>query len=554
MLTNKRRGCPMFPHHLQSVGSRCVGRVSPPRSPFMSGSWFRCPWWTGHHPRPPYPSVISHHPYQHLRPYNVLVPQRTAFQAAHHFSWFPPRSPWLQIPYCNMSSKDDESVRKRRKSAEDEEQGHRPWPKRPYPPASDLRVPPMHGTSEVSSPQTEVKAGAKRRWEDFGHLYRERPRERKFDFTVMSYNILSQDLLEDNCSLYSHCRRPYLFWNYRLPNILHELQEMNADILCLQEVQENHYREQIKPNLEALGYCCEYKARTGSKPDGCAICFKSDKFNLLLVKPVEYFRHNIALLDRDNIGLVLMLQPSTGGAAPAVCVANTHLLYNPRRGDIKLTQLAILLAEITEVARMQDGTFCPIVLCGDFNSVPGSPLHRFIKEGALDYKGLTIGKVSGQEWYPRGQRILSIPIWPETLGINQKCVYNAPKDGDKTEESLKEETVPNAEKTEESGKRMGSSLQHHFNLSSVYSHFFPDTGLPEITTCHSKSAVTVDYIFYSAARNGVFTQPGAPCSGLQLLGRLLLLTEQDLWSANGLPNETNSSDHLSLLARFRLEV
>lgn len=141
------------------------------------------------------------------------------------------------------------------------------------------------------------------------------------------------------------------------------------------------------------GYCCEFKARTGSKPDGCAICFKSEKFRLLLVKPVEYYRKNISLLDRDNIGLVLMLQPNTGKEAPTLCVANTHLLYNPRRGDIKLTQLAILLAEITKVAQLQDGKFCPIILCGDFNSVPGSPLHRFIKEGRLNYEGMTIGKV-----------------------------------------------------------------------------------------------------------------------------------------------------------------
>lgn len=32
-------------------------------------------------------------------------------------------------------------------------------------------------------------------------------------------------------------------------------------------------------------------------------------------------------------------------------------------------------------------------------------------------------KVSGQEQSPRGQRILSIPIWPQSLGISQNCMY-----------------------------------------------------------------------------------------------------------------------------------
>ncbi|NP_001090474.1 angel homolog 2 L homeolog [Xenopus laevis] len=241
----------------------------------------------------------------------------------------------------------------------------------------------------------------RRRWEDFNPYYSElsrwnrkfRREPENFDFSVLSYNILSQDLLEDNSHLYGHCRRPLLSWSFRLPNILKELEDMNADILCLQEVQENHYQTQIKPSLESLGYHCEYKTRTGNKPDGCAICFKSNKFSLVSATPVEYYRPNMALLNRDNIGLVLLLQPKFQRAAPVICVANTHLLYNPKRGDIKLTQLAMLLAEIARVAFTKDTGFCPIVLCGDLNSVPGSPLHSFIREGKLNYKGLTIGKV-----------------------------------------------------------------------------------------------------------------------------------------------------------------
>lgn len=76
-----------------------------------------------------------------------------------------------------------------------------------------------------------------------------------------------------------------------------------------------------------------------------------------------------------------------------------------------------------------------------------------------------------------------------------------------------------------------------------------------MTTCHSRSAVTVDYIFYSEANDDTAAQPGAEdsfCGGLKLLGRLALLTEKDLWTVNGLPNENNSSDHLPLLAEFRL--
>ncbi|XP_018431807.1 PREDICTED: protein angel homolog 2 [Nanorana parkeri] len=531
----------MLPRHLQSVGSRCFARAGHSQFSYVNRDFPRCPWWTAHYPQTHFHPVSTWHPQEYFRSYPC--PQTPLLLGPPCFPWAPGHSSWFHISHCDMSSTGDEPYRKR-KSAEGEDHGRKMLSKRSYPPANDFSLPAAQdssGFSAISQPEVKGETTVKRKWEDFRHLYCEPSKRRgKFDFSVVSYNILSQDLLEDNSHLYSHCRRPYLFWNYRLPNILRELEEMNADILCLQEVQEDHYQEQIKPSLEALGYLCEYKVRTGSKPDGCAICFKSDKFSLMLVKPVEYLRRNIALLDRDNIGLLLMLQPKMGKEAPSICVANTHLLYNPRRGDIKLTQLAILLAEITKVAQMQDGKFCPIILCGDFNSVPGSPLLRFIKEGRLNYEGMTIGKVSGQEQYSRGQRILSIPIWPESLGITQKCVYEPQKDQQQKEKySLVE-----------------SNLKHHFRLSSVYSHILPDTGMPEITTCHSSTAITVDYIFYSAAINDVFVQPGAsvPCNGLQLLGRLSLLAEKDLWSVNGLPNEISSSDHLSLLARFRLEV
>ena len=113
---------------------------------------------------------------------------------------------------------------------------------------------------------------------------------------------------------------------------------------------------------------------------------------------MEYFRPGSELLNRDNVGLVLLLQPlvpeGLGQVSVApLCVANTHVLYNPRRGDVKLAQMAILLAEVDKVARLSDGSHCPIILCGDLNSVPDSPLYNFIKDGELQYHGMPAWKV-----------------------------------------------------------------------------------------------------------------------------------------------------------------
>lgn len=522
----------MLPHHQKSLGRDWTT----PWENLQRCCWNRhissCMRWPGHYSRAPYPYFSSRHFSLNWRP-PCLFESGTQFQ---YWNWRPDNLSQTSLIHLSsyiMNSEGDEPSSKRRKH-----QGtiKRHWE---YLCNHNKEKTKILGDKNIDS-----------KCEDS---------ENKFDFSVMSYNILSQNLLEDNSHLYRHCRRPVLHWSFRFPNILKEIKHFDADVLCLQEVQEDHYGTEIRPSLESLGYHCEYKIRTGRKPDGCAICFKHSKFSLLSVNPVEFYRPDVPLLDRDNVGLVLLLQPKiASGASPAICIANTHLLYNPRRGDIKLTQLAMLLAEISSVAHQKDGSFCPIVMCGDFNSVPGSPLYSFIKEGKLNYEGLAIGKVSGQEQSSRGQRILSIPIWPPNLGISQNCVYEV-QQVPKVEKTDSDQTQTQLDKTEVlvTAEKLSSNLQHHFSLSSVYSHYFPDTGIPEVTTCHSRSAITVDYIFYSAEKEDVAGQPGAEVAlvgGLKLLGRLSLLTEQDLWTVNGLPNENNSSDHLPLLAKFRLEL
>ncbi|TRY98107.1 hypothetical protein DNTS_028469 [Danionella cerebrum] len=398
---------------------------------------------------------------------------------------------------------------------------------------------------DVTSNQTPLEL--KRHWEDFSHVCQapttnEGKEKQPFEFSLMSYNILSQDLLHKNAYLYRHCHPPVLEWEHRFQNIIKEMKLHSADIMCLQEVDKDSYDEQIKPALESLGYQCEFKRRTGLKSDGCAVVFKRARFSLVSCHPVEYFRQGIPLLDRDNVGLIVLLSPiDPQSSFSNICVANTHLLFNPRRGDIKLAQLALLLAEISRVAQLPDGSICPVLLCGDFNSVPWSPLYRFIKDRRLDYEGMPLVEVSGQEQHSRRTRILTVPIWPRNLGISQQCQYESQRDSDWKQEEIESFTKP--------------SIEHCLNLTSAYSHYLQESGQSEVTTCISRTAITVDYIFYSAALGDARAQAegiAPPERGLQLLGRLALVGEDELQRVKSLPNQNNSSDHLPLLTCFRL--
>ncbi|XP_028352019.1 protein angel homolog 1 [Physeter macrocephalus] len=485
------------------------------------------------------------------------------------------------------------------------------WSIAPEPvPQEEAPIWPFEGLGQLQPPSLEIPYHEIlwREWEDFSTQPDAQGLEAgdgpQFQFTLMSYNILAQDLMQQSSELYLHCHPDILSWNYRFANLMQEFQHWDPDILCLQEVQEDHYWEQLEPSLRMMGFSCFYKRRTGYKTDGCAVCYKPTRFRLLCASPVEYFRPGLELLNRDNVGLVLLLQPLVPerlgqvSVAP-LCVANTHVLYNPRRGDVKLAQMAIFLAEVDKVARLSDGSHCPIILCGDLNSVPDSPLYNFIRDGELQYHGMPAWKVSGQEDFSHQlyQRKLQAPLWPSSLGITDCCQYVTSCHRKRSErrkysrdfllrfrfcsmacqrpvglvvmegvtdtkperpagwaKSFVEEDIS---EPEPDFPRTVGTIQHCLHLTSVYTHFLPQHGRPEVTTMPLGLGMTVDYIFFSAesCENGNRTDRRLCRDGtLKLLGRLSLLSEEILWAANGLPNPFCSSDHLCLLASFEMEV
>jgi mRNA deadenylase, exonuclease subunit and related nucleases len=97
------------------------------------------------------------------------------------------------------------------------------------------------------------------------------------------------------------------------------------------------------------GYGSIYKQRTGDNVDGVAIYYKRDVFELVDHTSVEYYQPGVRILDRHNVGLVAKFAVRANPSRYLV-VATTHLLYNPKRHDVKLAQMQILLAEVERFA------------------------------------------------------------------------------------------------------------------------------------------------------------------------------------------------------------
>ncbi|XP_027940118.1 carbon catabolite repressor protein 4 homolog 6 isoform X1 [Vigna unguiculata] len=215
-------------------------------------------------------------------------------------------------------------------------------------------------------------------------------------FKVLSYNILADYLaLDHRNKLYFHIPPYILDWQWRKRSILFELGLWSADILCLQEVDKFHeLAEELKPK----GYCGIWKMRTGNPVDGCAIFWQKSRFNLLYEECIEFNKLGL----RDNVAQLCVLEiinrngsfPSSLTGSSKVVVCNIHVLYNPNRGEIKLGQVRVLLDKAKAVSKLWNDA--PIVICGDFNCTPKSPLYNFISEQKLDLSGIDRNKVSGQ--------------------------------------------------------------------------------------------------------------------------------------------------------------
>ncbi|KAI1288410.1 Protein angel -like protein 2 [Halotydeus destructor] len=336
------------------------------------------------------------------------------------------------------------------------------------------------------------------------------------EFTLMTYNVLSQNLISQHGQLYTHCSKLSLDWVHRFQQLSREIKQCSPDVVCLQEVNKNHFEQDFTPFFTSIGYSGLYKKRTGDKLDGCALFYNTSKFTLDKFVKLDFYQTNVSsLLDRDNVAIIVRLRPVSGSPDNHLVIGTTHLLFNPKRGDIKLAQLRYLLAELGKIAKTEAGGQYPVLLCGDMNTEPESPVYRFLKNGKMNPINLRTGDLSGQQdGRNRGELVNANDL--KMAGINMNSCY-----GEKSTEN-------------------SSVITHPFNFDSVYPTHNSKTQEAFVSTDHQKASALVDYIFYAKSQQ------------LNLIGYQRLLTSRQLQAIGSLPNTYLGSDHLSLTAKFVL--
>lgn len=358
-------------------------------------------------------------------------------------------------------------------------------------------------------------------------------------FSVFSYNTLCDKYATQ--SQYGYTPSEALAWTHRKGLILEEVRQRNADIVCLQEVDQESYNQYFRAELAHNDYKGVFWPKSRAKTmherdaklvDGCATFYKNARYilldkqvidfgNMAINRPDMKGEHDIfnRVMPRDDIAVVAFLENRATGAR--LIVVNAHIFWNPAFRDVKVIQVAILMEQLTKLAdkyakwpactdkalykyangdredgepdvpedasepapsmEYASGAQIPLILCGDFNSTPDSGVHDLIANGALSNSH------------------------PDLM-------------------------------THKYGNFTRDGMTHPFSLRSSYSNI----GELSFTNYTPGFTGVIDYIWYAS-------------NALDVLGLLGEVDKEYLQRVPGFPNYHFPSDHLALFCQFAVK-
>jgi mRNA deadenylase 3'-5' endonuclease subunit Ccr4 len=206
-------------------------------------------------------------------------------------------------------------------------------------------------------------------------------------FSVASYNVLASAYIQP--ALYRRTPSIVLHRSWRIPALLQHITRLQADIICLQEVEDELFAA-LRSRMGASGYGAQYRRKSSGQPDGCAVFFRQDVFDLIDVRVIAYKDERNETADSGNIALVILFESVFG----RIGIINTHLTWDRpgtalelQRGLRQVRQLLVEQSSIADAARGW-------IIAGDFNAVPGSESISLMQNAGFHYAHCGIAGVN----------------------------------------------------------------------------------------------------------------------------------------------------------------
>ncbi|XP_023221224.1 2',5'-phosphodiesterase 12-like [Centruroides sculpturatus] len=332
------------------------------------------------------------------------------------------------------------------------------------------------------------------------HMYTQN-RVHKDSFRCVSYNLLADRYADSDFSrtvLFPYCPPYALDIDYRKQLFMKEIAGYNADILCLQEVDNSIFTNDLVPILKEF-YQGNFSQKGENVTEGVAIFYHISKFrlisehtvmirNILCNEPIfgEIYKklaENKSFIERfqaRNSILQTVLLESIEKPGKRLLVGNTHLYFHLDADHIRLVQATICFKYLEHLLKKHaEENACEtpaLIFCGDFNSCPEFGVNELA----------TKGKVSAEsaDWH-----------------------------------SNKEEAI------------VGLSVSHGLKLASA-------CGYPEYTNFTTGFKGCLDYIFYDT-------------NNLEVEECIPFPTDEQVKQYTALPNVVFPSDHLALVSTLK---
>jgi mRNA deadenylase 3'-5' endonuclease subunit Ccr4 len=197
-------------------------------------------------------------------------------------------------------------------------------------------------------------------------------------FSIASYNVLADSYV--NPRWYPNVDPEVLRWDRRKFALAERVARLDADVICLQEVEGDAYAL-LEQSLGAEGYEGVYAKKGGHKPDGCAMFFRNGRLRLAGGSTVYYRDGRRGAPDSGHLALIVSFECEWG----VIRVATTHLKWGqedkPPEEHLGYRQIRELIDE----RFIPDRRAYAWVVCGDLNAQSDSPVvMELVSSGFAD--------------------------------------------------------------------------------------------------------------------------------------------------------------------------
>lgn len=203
-------------------------------------------------------------------------------------------------------------------------------------------------------------------------------------FTLLSYNIFAPVTMRPY--LYPFNESRYLDYDYRLPLINEQIDSLDPDIVCCQEVQCQTFDEEFLPKYRARGFDGVFvpKGRISEKREDQKkfVMGQSTFYRLSMFECVAHYAFEFCKTEEcrkseiwnkiepvDDVCLIVLLKMKCVSNPVYLVVVNVHLTWPPYLADVRAVFAQVALDRAVEFAKKHCESF-EVILTGDYNSPP----------------------------------------------------------------------------------------------------------------------------------------------------------------------------------------